>query len=214
MNCAYHSDREVRGVCSTCGRPICEDCMVDLNGSAHCKTCLSEKVHKAPRDVRGFLRFALSICPGLGHMYMGLFNRGLQLMVGAIAGGIVLDMIAPRSPLSGFFIAALVFLSIFDAREAHLRLEQGLEVEDKGFVDIKNMRFEWRSRYIGYGLVAIGVLGLYNTLVHDTLRLVCGYNSRVCSDLANSIDGILLGGLAVAAGVWLLKRSVDKPSDH
>ena len=37
MNCSYHSDREVVAACTECGRFICEECKVNINGKAVCK---------------------------------------------------------------------------------------------------------------------------------------------------------------------------------
>lgn len=206
MNCAYHHNQEVRGVCSTCGRPICEECMVDLNGQVHCKQCLAVRMQRPSREVHGFVRFVLSLVPGIGHLYMGMFNRGVQLAVGAVVGAWFLDLLLPNSPFSGLFIAGMVFLSVFDAREAHLRIQQGLEVEDKGFVDIRTLRFTWNSRYIGYGLVGLGALALYRTFIYDTVRLFI--NDSRYYQLLNSLNQSIFGLAAVAAGIWLLRKNM------
>lgn len=208
MNCAYHSDREVQGVCSTCGRPICDECLVSLNGQIHCKACLAARVHKPPRDVRGGVRFILSLCPGLGHLYLGLFNRGLQFLA-AFFLGITITSFVRIDPIPGLFIAALVFFSVFDAREAHLRMEQGLEVEDKGFIDTKTWKLEWSSRYVGYGLVGIGVLALYRVLMDDLLR-VFFTNWETYNRMVNAVNGGVVGVLAILGGLWLLGRNFRK----
>lgn len=202
MNCAYHVDREVHGICSTCGRPVCSDCIVDLNGQVFCKPCLEVKVRKPLRQIRGGTRFILSIVPGLGHLYMGLFNRGIQFLGAAVLGTTLLNIL---THMGGLVWAVMVFLSIFDAREAHLRIMQGLEVEDKGFVDLKTMSLTWNPKYIGYGLIGIGAIAMYNTLVHDMLRVILG-NNPVYWDMINAIDGVVIGGLAVVGGLWLLRK--------
>jgi len=198
MNCAYHYDREVRGICSSCGRPICEDCLVDLNGQPFCKNCLISRVQRPSREINGFIRFVLSICPGIGHLYMGLFNRGMQFLLGAVIGGVILGMIFPG--FLGLYVPAVIFFSIFDAREVHMRLAQGLEVEDKGFVDLKAMPLEWNQKYIGYGLLGIGILGVYRVLLDDILGIFFDYRLR------DAVNGLTLGVVAIAVGVWLLKR--------
>lgn len=198
MNCAYHVDRQVQGVCSTCGRPICEECLVALSGQVHCKHCLTARMRKPSREVNGFVRFVLSVAPGLAHLYMGLFQRGFQFMVGGTGLAIVVGMLFP--PLLGLYIPALIFFSIFDAREAHLRMEQGLEVEDKGFVDLRNMRIDLNQRYIAYGLIGIGALALWRTLVWDIIQF---FSYR----LAQAANGLFVGAVAVAAGIWMLRRN-------
>lgn len=204
MNCAYHADQAVQGICSTCGRPICESCLVDLRGQVHCKACLEARMHKPAREVVSFFRFVFSACPGLGHLYMGMMQRGFQMMVGGVLGGILIGMVFP--PLLGLYIPALIFFSIFDAREAHLRLLQGLEVEDKGFVDLKNWKGTWNPRYVGYGLIGIGILAFYNVIVNDLLYMLFR-NSQMYYHLVEAANGSFLGLLAIGAGLWMLRKN-------
>lgn len=209
MNCAYHADREVQGICSRCGRPICADCLVDLGGQVHCKTCLEALVRKPPREVNGTLRFVLSAVPGLGHLYMGLFNRGVQLMVGTVIGSFLLNMLLTNSPIPFFFGLGMVFFSIFDAREAYLRIQQGLEVEDKGFVDLNTWKRQWDPKYVGYALIGVGGLALYNTLLQDGLRLLFGRN-QLYYDILRTINGAVLGGLAILTGLYMLRKGFGR----
>lgn len=203
MNCAYHAERPITGVCSTCGRPICDDCLVSLSGHAYCKACLEARVRRPSREIHGFIRFVLSAFPGLGHLYMGLFQRGMQLMIGAIGGSFILGLLIPA--VMGFFIAGMVFFSIFDAREIHLRMQQGLEVEDRGIVETKGVRVDWSNRYVGYALVAIGALALYNTFIDHALALIV--SRSVLYTIKSTVRGMTIGGLAIAAGFWLLQRN-------
>lgn len=203
MNCAYHPDGLVEGVCSMCGRPICDQCVVNLSGQIYCKSCLEARVQRPRRDINGGARFILSIVPGLGHLYMGLFQRGFQFLVGTVCGATLLGIIFP--PFTGLLIPAMIFYSIFDAREIHLRMAQGLEVEDKGIVDVRTWRFDWNNRYIGYALVAIGALVLFNTFVEDALLLLVG--RQFYSEAASAIRGMAMGALAIGAGFWLLRRN-------
>lgn len=205
MNCAYHSERPVQGICSKCGRPICDTCILEVNGQVFCKPCMEVGVKRpAPRNTSGNARFFLSIFPGLGHLYMGLFNRGMQMLVAFIAGCFILGSLL--DDLVGFFVAAMIFFSIFDAREAYIRQEQGLEVEDKGFVDIKHLKLEWNARWIGYILIGIGVIALFNVMVDDVLRVIFR-NSQVYYEVVRAIKGSIAGLLAIAGGVYLLRRN-------
>lgn len=204
MNCAYHMDRPVQGICSKCGRPICDDCTLEINGQVYCKPCMEVQVKRPARDVTGSTRFFLSIFPGLGHLYMGLFQRGFQMLVAFIGGWFVLAFLF--EPLLGFFIPAMVFFSIFDAREAYIRQAQGLEVEDKVFVDTKTLKLEWNNRWIGYALVGVGALALFNVLTNDLLRLAFpNYSDYV--HVVQMFRGSLVGILAIGGGLWLLRRN-------
>ena len=44
MNCYYHNDKEVVAACIECGRLICDECKVNINGKAVCKTCIETGV--------------------------------------------------------------------------------------------------------------------------------------------------------------------------
>ena len=47
MNCYYHENKEVVSACTECGRFICSECKVDINGKAVCKTCIETGVFEA-----------------------------------------------------------------------------------------------------------------------------------------------------------------------
>lgn len=207
MNCAYHHDREVRGICCNCGRPVCDQCLVDLNGQPYCKNCLADRVRRPKREINGFIRFALSVAPGVGHLYMGLINRGFQFFMGTAVGGIILGMIYPE--LLGLYIPAAIFYSIFDAREIHLQIDQGATVEDKGLVDMKALSFQWNQRHIGYGLIALGGLALWRNFTNELLRT---FFPNQWWQIRDAVNGITLGALAIIAGLWLLKRNSSNRS--
>lgn len=46
MNCVNHLDREAVGVCVSCGKPICEECRVEVRERNYCKKCISENLLK------------------------------------------------------------------------------------------------------------------------------------------------------------------------
>jgi hypothetical protein len=203
MNCAYHADRPVQGVCHACGRPICDQCLVDLGGQVYCKACLEARVRQPAREINGFVRLVLSAFPGLGHLYMGLLTRGFQIMIGGIAGLIVIGALVP--PLLGVLIPGLIFFSVFDAREAHLRLRQGLEVEDREVVNLSQLKLRWNPRYVGWALIIIGAASLYETLLDDVLGVLIR-DWQIRYQLVSAIRGATLGVLGIGAGLWLLRR--------
>lgn len=44
--CEEHPGKPVSGRCSRCGRPICDDCAVELVGRKFCRTCKLARVHE------------------------------------------------------------------------------------------------------------------------------------------------------------------------
>jgi hypothetical protein len=210
MNVDSQTEKEIQGICHSCGRPITGQGLVEVNGQQVCQTCLDARFRRPARKISGLVRFALSVVPGVGHLYMGMFNRGIQFAAVTVLGGVLLDTILFSSPFSGLLVAGMVFLSIFDAREMHLRMEQGLEVEDKGFIDLKTFRIDmaWNNKYIGYGLIGVGGIALYNTIVQDIIRLLVPY--QVYSSIVRSANGMLIGVLTIGLGLYLLRKGIGK----
>jgi hypothetical protein len=44
MKCAVHPDREAIGGCCSCGRYVCPECKVDIDGQIYCNQCLELKL--------------------------------------------------------------------------------------------------------------------------------------------------------------------------
>lgn len=199
VTCVIHPEGEATGLCAECGKPHCSECLVQVGAVSYCKTCLAGRLQRPVRPISGFGRFVLSMIPGLGHLYMGLFNRGFQVMAAAVAGAVV--GIVLRAPIVLFWILGCVAYSIFDAREAHLRIVQGLEVRDQLLFDWK---FNWNNKWVAYALVGFGLLLLYRSLVHDLLSYLLS-SLRIYGGVIDSLDNAMLGVLSLAAGAWLLR---------
>ncbi|OTA40575.1 MAG: hypothetical protein A6D92_15670 [Symbiobacterium thermophilum] len=180
---------------------MCAECLVDLNGQPYCKRCLAARMQQPVREINGLVRFVLSIAPGVGHFYMGYFHRGTQLFLITLVGAAVLNLAFPG--LLGLYIPAAIFFSIFDAREIHLRLSQGLEVEDRGFFDVQALPQRFGQRQAGIALIVVGALALWRVLTTDLLRWIFGANYFL---VQRTLNGFTFGALALALGVWLLMR--------
>lgn len=204
--CPEHADRTVQGSCTTCGRFGCELCLVEINGADHCKRCLGARVTRPERHTSGFMRLVLSAAPGVGHMYLGLMNRGLQLMVLSVIGSMMLS--AVNDVLFAFFIVGTVFYSIFDAREAHLRMRVGENVPD---VLLVNWGIFTTQRWIAYGLVGLGILGIYRALTYEFLTWAARHQfPDVWRGMIRAFEGSLVGALAILLGLWMLRRGFQR----
>jgi len=52
MRCAYHPESDAVGACVRCGRLVCAECKVELQGKIYCNTCAEEiLLDKAKREV-------------------------------------------------------------------------------------------------------------------------------------------------------------------
>jgi hypothetical protein len=100
------------------------------------------------------LAIMLSVLPGAGHMYLGLQQRGLQLMAGFLFSFYILD--ALHLSIFLFLIPILWFYSLFDAMQ-HVSRHGVVEIKDIPIIDwLKNYQ-----KWIGIGLL---VLGFYHLL--------------------------------------------------
>lgn len=87
MYCATHQDRDAIGACTTCGRAVCGECAVDVNGRLTCRECLARGAAApiAAKDpntaflielIGGF--FGLL---GLGYLYVGRTQDGIIRLI-------------------------------------------------------------------------------------------------------------------------------------
>lgn len=54
MKCKNHQDIEAQGMCVLCGKPFCENCIVDVSGKNKCRECLKSEPSNEGGDVSGF----------------------------------------------------------------------------------------------------------------------------------------------------------------
>ncbi|HLO02155.1 MAG TPA: B-box zinc finger protein [Symbiobacteriaceae bacterium] len=197
MYCATHPTTEATGVCQSCGRPVCADCTIVSGGQTYCMPCGMKNQPRPSVTTNGFFRLILSACPGLGHLYLGMFQRGLQIFLGMLASVIVVTTV-----MDDGFVALIVFgwifFSIFDAREIALRQAAGQPVTDQPLVEIGHL---WRKRdTIAYGLIGLGILGLYRMVNEIIFRFLDPALSR-------SFHYLVFGSAAIVAGLYLLRSS-------
>jgi len=88
MNCYYHPENESVGVCTSCGKLLCSECVVEVQGKQVCRDCLSHGTaamgdsDKDPNTaflielVGGF--FGLL---GLGYFYVERPNDGIIRLI-------------------------------------------------------------------------------------------------------------------------------------
>jgi hypothetical protein len=196
MYCATHPNNEATGVCQSCGRPVCPDCTIVSGGQTYCMPCGMKQQPRPTVTTNGFIRLVLSVCPGLGHLYLGQFQRGMQLFLGMMAGIFVADFIQTEG-LIPLIVFGFIFFSIFDAREIAMRQAAGQPVVDQPLVEIGPL---WRKKEtIAYGLIGLGALGLY--------RMVSDIVIRYYPALYRPLHYLVFGSAAIAAGLYLLRSA-------
>ena len=49
MKCTNHPEVEASGMCAYCGKPFCQDCLVEVNGRMYCKEDIGKAFDEAKR---------------------------------------------------------------------------------------------------------------------------------------------------------------------
>ncbi len=124
MNCYYHEDRAAVGACTSCGRPICSEDAVEVQGKLTCRECLSTgrvSAHMVqttrPAKDRS-IALILEILPGLfgflgfGWIYSGNTNTGIGWLVGFFVWDVIAIVIIAATAGFGCFVTVPVSLAI------------------------------------------------------------------------------------------------------
>ncbi|MCG0239511.1 MAG: hypothetical protein L6E13_10005 [Firmicutes bacterium] len=228
MHCRVHPEREAHALCVICGGPACADCLVTLHGQEYCRPCLERLVAEAsdtpggkegPRAASDAgdaqangsmngptlagksdrLAILLALFPGLGHVYLGLKVRGVQMLVGFALAMIAVNLLGLDHVFDPWLGLVAVFFSVFETREAIGRLRQGQPVQDTPLVKLQNLPDP--ERLIAYGLITVGTLALVRVLLSP-------FWDQWLRHLGLShfhLEQGLLAMLLIAAGVWMLR---------
>ncbi|MBI4733268.1 MAG: hypothetical protein HY779_00330 [Rubrobacteridae bacterium] len=149
------------------------------------------------------LTFILSMVPGVGHFYLGLMNRGLQLMVtfvGSIVIGSFLDI-----PELAAFIPVIWFYTLFDALQMTEAINSGKTVEDKPIYPLS--RKIMKERTIGWIFIGVGVLLILKKILPGLLGVLY---------LNPNIQTAIVAFVLIAIGIRILKpgKNITSKNDE
>jgi hypothetical protein len=142
-----------------------------------------------------FLTVLFSCLPGLGHYYLGLQKRGLNLMILFFAV-IFLNTIVP-SVLNfpcGIAIPILWFYAQFDALKYRTLINVGEPYED--IPVIPQLMSTSNSALIGWALAVIGIFVLFYNLMN-----LINMDMRIREGIRQTVTAALLLGV----GFWILR---------
>lgn len=115
-----------------------------------------------------FLTFLFSLVPGVGHMYLGLMQRGLHFLT--LFFGVIFLMIITNLGQLSLFLPVIWFYNVFDALQRYQLIKEAdpatfnLEGFDQPlFVAAHKLT---QQRWIAYGLIALGGYLLVDKLLH------------------------------------------------
>jgi hypothetical protein len=189
MKCHQHPEREAVGVCSTCGNGVCAECRREFAGAVRCPVHATSTSLAASTgsEKSGFWTVVLSFLPGLGHIYLGAYQRGIVigLIFAALCALNARDM-GGMEPFSGLATAFVWFFGIIDAMRIRRAINTGASVElasSPGILTPAIPKKSSRAASLTWGIIltGIGVLWLadkyfeldrFLDFVHDNIGLV------------------------------------------
>lgn len=208
MDCRYHKGNDAKYICEKCKQPICDQCMLEVKGKYICKECADimlftkgkETVHKKS-FFREFIFFCFSLIPGAAQMSMGLFKRGMQLMI-TIFGFFAILAYFNAEELILVICIPIWFFSFFDGYNIKKHKEAGEEIEDKEVYDYN--LFLKNKKLLGTGLLLLGILGLANAIPSHTIVTLFGQNA---SNFYWIIKRSTIPVFLILFGAYLLAKS-------
>ena len=124
MNCYYHADVPAIGTCTICGKAICEQDAVEVQGKLVCRQDLAEgkaitpvgNVERSPKDRS--VALILEILPGLfgflgfGWIYSGNTSTGIMWLVGLLVWDVMAFIIIALTGGLGFICTVPISIVI------------------------------------------------------------------------------------------------------
>lgn len=167
----------------------------------------------------GFLTFIISLCPGAGEMYMGLYKQGISLMVlfwgiGVISGWAHLELLWFLEPVIWFY-------SFFHANNLRgMPEEEFNRIEDsflwENYIETdRNWKFSGKhKRTFAIVLILLGIYILFQGVFCGMLWYAPDF-IREAFDMAERIIPRLIVGFGVIyVGVRLLKKGNAPDEDE
>lgn len=150
----------------------------------------------------------LSIFPGAGHLYLGLQQRGIQLMAAFLFSIYILDVL--RLGIFLFLIPIIWFYSFFDAMQKVSKYGEE-EIDDIPIISYLINHQKW----VGIGLV---VMGLYYLLMNVVIPVFSPMISNIIQiDLMFWLQRYFQTGLVclllIGGGIKLLSGSKQKKEE-
>jgi len=83
MKCFFHPDKDAAALCNRCGKSICEECRVQMQGENYCKECISQKAEgkRHPPHSPSLAAILSFIFAGAGQIYNGQIAKGILIFI-------------------------------------------------------------------------------------------------------------------------------------
>ena len=190
MNCQNHPESPATAYCRACGKPVCDQCRRESNGTVYCAEHVpaaapppgpqtgpgappvgppSPPYNPPPAyahpDISPGLAFFLGCVPGVGAIYNAQYAKGI---VHAVIWGLLMSLansnaVRGLEPLFGMLVAAWWFYMAFEAYHTARKRRLGEPVDEYSSI----VNFAGGSHNVpvaGIGLIVLGALLLLYTL--------------------------------------------------
>lgn len=158
-----------------------------------------------------FWTFVLSLVPGAGEMYFGLYRQGVSLMLCFFVVMLV-PLMLQVSALSLLCIILWFYSFLHTHNLRSMSLEEFCQLEDQYLWEGVALNFQWNSRNKGVVAVALIVIGAF-LLWENLFAWIGWYLSGFLGNLMYRLPRAVIGVLVLLLGVWLIsgkKRELDR----
>lgn len=206
MNCAYHADIENTAFCIKCGKPLCTECVRQVQSSVYCENCLAEglgggaaakptPISQPAGGASPEAAFLLGLIPGVGAIYNAeYFKAAVNLLIFATLVTLANNVGRNGETLFGLlafgFYVYMPFEAYYTAKKRKLAKE-GINLITP--FDQFNEQFgEFKNTELWGGVALVLIGGLF---------LLDNFNIVSLSEV-----GKFWPALLILAGVFLIRR--------
>jgi len=164
----------------------------------------SDEVKKQNRKIIAML---LSVVPGAGHMYLKLFNQGLELMTTFFLCIYLSDWL--KISILLIMLPIIWFYSIFDVMYK-ADSEEKLSDEDIAmfsWINKEKLMPKDKSKIWGYAFIVIGIIALFERIVFPEIEKMIDYHIR------EYVQTVIVSALFIIVGIKLIKSSNSSKSN-
>ena len=158
-----------------------------------------------------FWTFILSLMPGAGEMYFGLYRQGVSLML-AFFIVMLVPLMLQVSALSLLCIILWFYSFLHTHNLRSMPLEEFCQLEDRFIWEDLPHTFQWNSRNKGVLAVALIVIGAF--LLWENLFSWLGwFFGGFLGNFIYRLPRAVIGLLVLLLGIWLItgkKRELDQ----
>lgn len=162
-----------------------------------------------------FWTFWLSLIPGAGEMYFGLYREGVSLML-----AFVLLLIIPLTLQIGGLALLAIILWFYSFLHTHnlraMPLEEFCQLEDRYVWEGVDLNFNWNGKYKNIAAIALIVIGAF--LLWDNLFSWIDYwLPGFFGSILYRLPRIIIGVLIILLGVRLItgkKKQLEQEEEE